>query len=219
MWAAADKKLANPCNFFLQQNRIWKLCNAMSCQQDSYLFILPGNCSSPAGTIWKSCRWNLSKIVACLSCIKHHFIEFVCVVCCSIDKSIPKVKETVGVDVVFSSCTKTRLMQAVNGWVAFGLPPKCFVRFCSAGNRQTNFGFKKECRGHTWLCYLGLGEVVHLLALNTLASGIGYPSLGSLNALHITPGVTTHSIVLLLPVSFQPGPELLFTGRHNSKSR
>lgn len=66
-------------------------------------------------------------------------LQFVCVVCCSIDNL--KVKETVGVDVVFSSCTKTRLVQAVNGWVRFGLPPKCFDRFCTAGNGQTNFGF------------------------------------------------------------------------------
>lgn len=73
---------------------------------------------SPVGTIWKSCRLNLSKIVDCFSCWKCQFIEFVCAVCCSIDNL--KVKETVGVDVVFSSCTKTRLMQAVNpssGWV------------------------------------------------------------------------------------------------------
>lgn len=86
------------------------------------------------------------KVVACLSCIKHQFIEFVCVVCCSIDNL--KVKETVCVDVVFSSCTKTRLKQTVNGWVGFGLPPKFFVIFCRVGNMQTNFGFKKEYYGH-----------------------------------------------------------------------
>lgn len=80
-----------------------------------------------------------------MSCIKHQFIEFVCVVCCSIDNL--KVKETVGVDVVLSSCIKIRLKQDVNGWVGFGLPPKFLVRFCTAG--KTNFGFKKEYYGHT----------------------------------------------------------------------
>lgn len=149
MWAAANKKLSNPRNIFLWQNRIWNtMCSTMSCQQGSYLFILPGIYSSPVGTIWKSCRLNLLKIVACLSCIKHQFIEFVCVVCCSIDNL--KVKETVGVDVVFSSCTKTRLKQAVNGWVSFGLPPKCFVRFCTAGTGRLTLAFRKSTSVLSW---------------------------------------------------------------------
>lgn len=185
----------------------------MPCQQGSYLFILPWTRSSPVGTIWRSCRLNLSRIVACLSCIKHHFIEFVCVVCCSIDNL--KVKETVGVDVVFSSCTKTRLMQAVKGWVGFGLPPKCFARFCTAGNRQTHFGFKKEYYGHACLCYL-----VYLLALNNLASGIVSSSLGPLNTLQtlLLGWLPTAACSCCLCQS-STWARVLFTGRHNSKSQ
>lgn len=135
---------------------------------------------SPVGTIWKSCRLNLSKIVDCFSCLKCQFIEFV--LCCSIDNL--KVKETVGVDVVFSSCTKTRLMQTVNpssGWV-LGYLPKALPGSAQHRTGRLTLALKKstmdtlDCAilacGRLYFCWPG--KIWHL----ELSS-----SLGSLNIL------------------------------------